>query len=193
MTESGAPASPAPPAPGPRRATRRIVAGAAAVVVLAVGVFVTGAAGGGGPAAGREAPGFDLPTVTDRNRQVALGQFRGTPVVLNFWASWCVPCRKELPAFQSVAHRLEGRVAFVGVNHQDGRGGATDLLAETGVRYPSVYDPGGSVARSYGLFGMPTTVFISADGRIVEKRTGELSRSELVETIQEVFGITAGT
>lgn len=137
----------------------------------------------------REAVTFELPNVIKGESTVSLAQLRGRPVVLNFWASWCVPCRKEMPAFQAVAEQFDGQVAFVGVNHRDGRGGATDLLEETGALYPSAYDPKGSVAPTFRLLGMPSTVFISAEGRVLEKRTGEMSRSELEDTIREVFEI----
>jgi hypothetical protein len=78
-------------------------------------------------------------------------------------------------------------VAFLGVNHQDGRTPARDLLRQTGVTYPSGSDPDGKVAADYGLRGMPSTVFISSDGLIVASRTGELSRSELDDMIEKLL------
>lgn len=69
-----------------------------------------------------------------------------------------------MPGFQAVYEKVGDRVAFVGVNHQDNREGALKLLADTGVRYSSGFDPDGNVAASYGLFGMPTTLFISDQG-----------------------------
>jgi thiol-disulfide isomerase/thioredoxin len=111
-------------------------------------------------------------------------------VVVNFWASWCVPCRKELPTFAAVAQRLGSQVAFLGVNHQDQRRGALDLQEQMSVPYPSGYDPAGGVHAAYGLVGMPATVFISPDGRILKRRTGELSRAELERIIHESFGVT---
>ena len=78
-------------------------------------------------------------------------------MVVNFFASWCIPCRKEMPAFQAVSDRVGSKVAFLGIDHQDSREGGLDLVAQTGVRYPIGYDPDGSVATGYGLFGMPNT------------------------------------
>jgi cytochrome c biogenesis protein CcmG/thiol:disulfide interchange protein DsbE len=135
---------------------------------------------------------FELPNVRRDEGVVSLASFRGKPVVLNFWASWCVPCRKEMPVFQAVAEQVEGRVAFVGVNHQDSRRLALDLLAETGVRYPSGYDPDGKVAAAYGLFGMPTTLFISPEGMILERRTGEMNRQDLERAIERLFSRSGG-
>jgi cytochrome c biogenesis protein CcmG/thiol:disulfide interchange protein DsbE len=108
-------------------------------------------------------------------------------VVLNFWASWCVPCRKEMPALQEASEEVQGRVAFVGVNHQDSRGEALKFLEETGVRFPAAYDPEGRTATAYGLFGMPTTIFISPDGRILERHRGEISEAELKRKIERLF------
>jgi thiol-disulfide isomerase/thioredoxin len=110
-------------------------------------------------------------------------------VLVNFFASWCVPCRKEMPAFQAVSAQLGDRVAFIGVNHNDDRAGALQLLADTGVRYPTGYDPEGHVAASYGLFGMPSTLFVGADGTLLETHTGEISRDQLEQTISRLFGV----
>ncbi len=167
-----------------------VVAGAAAVAVVLASPKGSGDATTGG---GRLAPAFELPDLMDPGRTVSLAQFAGSPVVVNFWASWCVHCRKEMPAFQAVSERLEGTVAFVGVNHQDGKSGARDLLDETGVTYASGYDPDGSVARLFALFGLPSTVFISADGRVVGKRTGEMSESDLEDEIERLFGAPVGS
>ena len=167
-------------------------------LVLAVAVAVVAAATAAAilwrpdPAAvdvrggGRRAPTFSVPDLRDGNRTIELAGFRGTPVVLNFWASWCVPCRREMPTFEAVHQAMGDRVAFVGINHQDGRGDALDLLGDTGVTYPSGYDPQGDIARAYRLFGMPTTVFITVDGRIAGQHTGELSRADLEAAIADL-------
>ncbi|MPY94947.1 MAG: redoxin domain-containing protein [Acidimicrobiia bacterium] len=101
---------------------------------------------------GEPAPTFRLPDLRDPARDIALADFAGRPVVLNFWAAWCGPCRREMPAFERLHHQLGDRVAFVGINHQDGRSDALALLAETGVTYPSAHDPAGEVAQAYGLY-----------------------------------------
>lgn len=134
-----------------------------------------------------DAPLFRLENVHRGQSDVELIDYRGRPVVVNFWASWCVPCRRELPGFAAVSEELEGKVAFVGVNHQDGRASGLEFLQQTGVRYPSGFDPKGDVAASYGLLGMPTTVFVSAEGKLLERRTGEISRKELEQTIERLF------
>jgi cytochrome c biogenesis protein CcmG/thiol:disulfide interchange protein DsbE len=133
------------------------------------------------------APGFALASLTDDGVVIDLGDLSGTPVVVNFWASWCVPCRREMPALEAVHKEYADQVAFIGVNHQDTRSAAKALVAESGVTYPSVYDPGGDVAIDYGLYGMPTTVFVAADGRVAGRHTGELTPEDLRDALDEVL------
>jgi cytochrome c biogenesis protein CcmG/thiol:disulfide interchange protein DsbE len=181
-------------APAPLLSRRRLLwLGGGALVVAGLGVagLTAGSQSGDDGAADRgdgqpdhgQAPPIELPRLAG-DGDVSLSSLRGRPVVVNFFASWCVPCRKEMPAFQSAAGRLGDKVAFLGVDHQDDRKGALQLLADTGVRYPTGYDPDGRVAVAYGLFGMPTTLFVSADGRLLEKHTGELE-----QTISRLFGV----
>ena len=185
MTETAEPVAPAP--------TRRrwpLAAGAVALVAVVTALALTARSDPAPmvrPGEGRRAPTFSAPDVRDPGVTVSLTDFAGKPVVLNWWASWCVPCEREMPAFQAAHEKLGDRVAFVGVNHQDSRRLAVELAEKTGVRYPSAYDPDGKVGQAYGLFGMPTTVFVSADGRIVGTHTGELRRAELEDRIKELF------
>ena len=171
---------------------RLLVAGLGAVIgALAVGAAVSYEPGDGALVrAGdpRPARSFEVPDLRDPAATIALRDFAGRPVILNFWASWCVPCRREMPAFQAVHQRLGDRVAFVGLNHQDNREAALDLLDKTGVTYPSGFDPRGKVATAYDLIGMPTTVLITADGRVFGKRTGEMKRDELEAAIRDLLG-----
>ncbi|MFN2504093.1 MAG: TlpA family protein disulfide reductase [Acidimicrobiales bacterium] len=183
-----------PPAAGakPRRVRRWVVACAAAAAVLAVAGLTFGQGSDDAGPKGRpgrgQAPAIDLPDL-DGEGTVSLASYGGRPVVVNLFASWCVPCRKELPAFQAVSDELKERVVFLGVNHQDNRQGGREMLSEAGVRYPAGYDPDGTVASSYGLFGMPSTLFVAPDGRLLETHTGELSRQQLEQTIERLFRI----
>lgn len=167
--------------PAPRWRSRRWLAGlGGAVVIVAVGLVLAG-----GEATDplmsyndRSAPGFELPGLADPDDVVSLEGVDG-PVVLNIWASWCVPCRREMPVLQAAHEEYGDRVRFIGVNHQDQRDAALQFLRETGVSYPSGFDPQGATARAYGAFGLPTTYFITASGRIVATKTGELTDAEL--------------
>ena len=165
----------------------------AAVAVLAGAVLVGGPRPGEAPVRPSvKAPvarAFTVPDIRDPSATIEISSYRGTPVVLNFWASWCVPCRTELPAFRSAQRRLGDGVQFLGMSHQDNREDGLDLLERAGIGYPSGYDPKGDVARAYGLYGMPTTVFISANGRIVATRTGEMTEDQLVQAVRDLFGV----
>lgn len=118
------------------------------LAALAVGAVVSGARPGSGASSpplvveegAREAPGFALPDLVDPGSLVRLSDHKGMPVVLNFWASWCVPCRKEMPALARVSAEFARRVDFLGVDHQDVREDALALLRDAGVRYPSGFD-----------------------------------------------------
>lgn len=180
------------PRPLRRRLRRWLLVVAA---VLAVGGVAAAAVASGGSARPADAvsvegpaPAFDLVRVGVDAERVRLSDFAGRPLVVNFWASWCEPCRREMPALQAVAARLRGRVAFVGINHLDGREPAAEFEREVGVGYPSGYDPEGAVAALYGVIGLPTTMLVGADGRIVARRLGEISEDELLRLTVEAFG-----
>jgi len=112
-------------------------------------------------------PAFDGPPVS-------LPGLHGHPVVLNFWASWCVPCREEAPLLQAVWQQFHARGLIVlGVDTQDLSTPAQAFIAQYGLSFPAVRDADGSVARRFGATGVPETFFISADGRILGKFPGE--------------------
>ena len=162
------------------------------VVAAALGLLVVIGRAGRSPdrvPRHRIAPAFDLPRVGSERDRVRLADFAGRPVVVNFWASWCVPCRKEMPALEAVAERLSGQVAFVGVTQQDGRTAGADFEHEVGVTYPSGSDPEGTTAPAYGVGGLPTTVLIDADGRIVGRHLGALTEKTLTELVRRAFDL----
>ena len=138
------------------------------------------------PVAGQPTLELDLPAL-DAGGRVRSDELRGAPLVVNFWASWCGPCRREMPALVAAAERFDGQVQFVGVNHQDNREDAVDFAAAARLSYPSGSDPNGEVARRIGLRGMPTTLFVDAQGRILERRTGEMTEATLAKTIERLF------
>lgn len=172
-----------PDGPGPSgrsTSTRRrlvmvglAIAGVAGLVVLVVRP---------GPASRSGlAPQISLPDLTDPARTRSLTDLRGRPVLVNLFASWCVPCRRELPALQA-ASAAHPEIQFLGVDHQDSRRAALQLLQETGVTYPAVYDPKGITATAYRARGMPTTILLRPDGTIAAQHTGELDPAA-IETL----------
>ena len=142
-----------------------------------------------------DAPGFDLEVlqrgrvpsslapVVDRaaaDDRIALSELRGTPVVVNFWASWCNPCRDEAPVLERGWQEASRQgVLFVGLDMQDVRSDARQFLREFAITYPNVREAGKEIARRYGVTGLPETFFISAGGRVVGHVIGALGRDQL--------------
>jgi len=134
----------------------------------------------------RPAPGFRLPALTG-HASISLAQYRGHVVVLNFWASWCHPCRQEAPALERLWNQFRGRgVQFLGIDHRDGRGDALAFRGEYGITYPSGYDPGGLLSAQYGLVGIPTTFIVGADGRLRYEVMGRVEGQALGEALGRV-------
>lgn len=116
----------------------------------------------------------------------SLSDFRGRPLVLNFWASWCPPCIAEMPDLQAVYTDYKDRVDFLGLNMQETSiENARALVEETGVTYPLGSDPDGAIYSSFGAIAMPTTVLISAEGEVVNVHGGILTADQLSDMIEE--------
>jgi thiol-disulfide isomerase/thioredoxin len=114
--------------------------------------------------------------------------YLGRPLVVNFWASWCPSCVAEMAAaFKPAQERVGDDVAFLGLNIQDDRADALRLIEETGVLFDLGDDPLGDLYLEFGGIGMPFTVFIDADGRVVEQHNGPLTESQLLDMIEETF------
>jgi cytochrome c biogenesis protein CcmG/thiol:disulfide interchange protein DsbE len=116
--------------------------------------------------------------------RVTLAQLRGTPVVLNFWASWCDPCRAEAPVLQRAWSRERARgLLFLGLNMQDITDDAHAFTRAVGVTYPSLRDRSNGVAHRWGVTGLPETFFLSSQGRVVGHVIGAVSASQLAAGI----------
>jgi len=136
---------------------------------------------------GQPAPAFSLASLSAPGRTITLASFRGKPLVINFWASWCVPCRTEMPLLEQAYRALHGKVVFLGVDANDSSSAAKAFLAQVHVTYPTVSDGEGTTAIEYGLYGLPTTVFISPSGKIEGRHIGELHADTLQAALQEAF------
>ena len=119
--------------------------------------------------------------------QVSLIELRGKPVVLNFWASWCIPCAHEAPRLAASARAHRGRVVFLGVDVKDFSSDARKFLRRYRVNYVSVRDGGSSTYDAYGLTGLPESYFLDATGRILAHKIGEISRQELEHEIGQIL------
>jgi cytochrome c biogenesis protein CcmG/thiol:disulfide interchange protein DsbE len=129
------------------------------------------------PLIGQKAAEFSLRPVGG-GAPVTLQTLRGRTVVVNFWATWCVPCFQEHPVLQQAA-RTMGDVTFLGVVYEDEEAKVASFLRQQGNAYPTLMDDGGKMAIAYGVYGVPETFFISPDGTIVDKYVGPLTASAL--------------
>lgn len=120
----------------------------------------------------------------------SLTDLTGTPLVVNFWASWCGPCVAEMPDLQAVHAAAGDRATFVGINTQDSPEAAAELADDTGVTYTLLRDPDGTAFRAFEVIGMPSTFYVDAAGNIVERHTGLLTRAALVEDLDRHLGVT---
>ncbi|HEX6177291.1 MAG TPA: redoxin domain-containing protein [Thermoanaerobaculia bacterium] len=140
------------------------------------------------PLVGRVAPSFALREV-GTGQTLNLEQFRGKPVVLNFWATWCGPCYEEHPILVANARRLGSQVQFLGVVFQDTEEKILKFLNDRGSAYPTVVDDAGKTAIAYGVGGVPETFFLNAQGTIVAKHSGpvntDLLQSYLIKAMQQ--------
>jgi cytochrome c biogenesis protein CcmG/thiol:disulfide interchange protein DsbE len=132
------------------------------------------------------APTWNLPDLARPAQSVSLSQFLGHPVIINFWASWCPPCRAEMPALQYASSQFTGKITFVGLDTQDEASAGLAFAHSRGVTYPLASD-NAQVWSAYGVYGLPTTFFLSADGRIVGKQVGGMTLSRLQAIIHQVF------
>lgn len=129
-------------------------------------------------------PAPDVTFARADGAQASLADYRGQPLVLNFWASWCPPCVAEMGDALRPVHEAHGdSVAFLGMNLQDQPAEAQRILDATGVTYDLAVDPDGTVFAAFEGVGMPTTLFIDAEGRIVEKHTGIITREQLEQRV----------
>ncbi|MGQ5259219.1 TlpA family protein disulfide reductase [Micromonospora sp. ZYX-F-536] len=147
------------------------------------------AAGVATPASGGQAlPELTLACFTG-GAPVTLPSIVG-PAVINVWASWCPPCRKELPAFQRLSERAAGRLQVVGVNSRDSRSGAQSIGEDFGVRFPILVDQGEALQRELQRNAIPLTLFVDAQGRIRHvDATGALDDARLAELVRQHLGL----
>jgi cytochrome c biogenesis protein CcmG, thiol:disulfide interchange protein DsbE len=137
-------------------------------------------------AVGDVAPNFDLPSL--EGDRVSLSELRGQPVIVNFWASWCNPCRQEFPILADTLDEYESDgLAVVGVTYRDIESDSRDFADEFGATWPLAVDEDGVAAQAYGVRAIPVTFFIDADSVVVARLFGFTSADALEEPLAELF------
>jgi thiol-disulfide isomerase/thioredoxin len=158
------------------------VAGSLAAIAVASGGSSAGSSAGSGRAAQAAdpvAPTFSFPVLGHSSQRVSLGDYAGKPVIVNFFASWCVPCKQETPLLARFYHTEQAKVALVGLDENDVLGNATSFTHSDGVSYPVGWDPQLSAADSYGVNALPQTFFLNSKHRIVDRIFGAVTLATL--------------
>jgi thiol-disulfide isomerase/thioredoxin len=127
-------------------------------------------------------PEYDLETF-----RRMIEELQGTPVVVNFWGSWCPPCRVEAPELADAAKRYDGRVQFIGVDILDNRQAARDFILATDWQYPSVFDPEGEIRDGLGYVGQPITLIYDRDGTLAFEWNGIITLDLLGRELRKVL------
>jgi cytochrome c biogenesis protein CcmG/thiol:disulfide interchange protein DsbE len=182
-----------------RRLSWVLAAAGFAVVAVVAGFALSSQSGDArpGPSNVTDPAKFDIPTI-DGTGRVRLADFKGKPLVVNFFASWCGPCQKELPDFAVASRRLAGKVAFIAVDSKEISASAgialarSTGLADAGITLARDVGPGGSALHdSYEVRNaMPINAFYDAGGKLVSVAPGQLTPDKLSAQLQQLFGVT---
>ena len=161
---------------------------AVGLVALLLALLVWKLAQGSGKEAeiGKQAPDFALRRI-DAPGTLQLASLRGKVVVLNFWASWCYPCKQEAPALAAASKRWADRVVVLGVDVNDPAGDARTFARKYGLTYPLVHDNHNVTSPKYGLTGLPETFFIDRSGKLVVHVAGEVEAADIRDGVERAL------
>ncbi len=137
------------------------------------------------PAVDHPAPDFTLVRL-DTGEETTLSNLRGKPIILNFWATWCHPCRAEMPALQAAYERYGDDLLVLGVDQGEESGVVGKFIEEFGITFPILMDTAMSVSSDYRILGLPTTFFIDSQGIIRQVHAGQINSAMLAEGIVEI-------
>lgn len=161
--------------------------------VVVVGLLAGGVLGCGnddGDSAGPALPGLTLPAASS-GPDLDLGELGDRPSAVNLWATWCTPCRDELPDLDAVHRALGDQVRIIGVNVGDDADDVIAFLAEVDVGFEQYRDPESAVSAALGIVSLPATIFVDAEGAVVEVVSRALDQAEIEATLDRLFGVVA--
>jgi cytochrome c biogenesis protein CcmG, thiol:disulfide interchange protein DsbE len=164
----------------------QILAVGLVALLLALLVWKLASGSGAKAAPGKPAPNFTLNRI-DKPGKLQLASLRGKVVVLNFWASWCYPCKQEAPTLAAAAKQYAGRVVVLGVDVNDFAGDARKFAHKYGLDYPIVHDNHNVTSPTYGLTGLPETFFIDRSGKVVVHVAGQVNATEVQDGVQQAL------
>jgi peroxiredoxin len=170
-------------------ALRGIVRVAGLLILLAMALMACGGPEAGvrtGISEGQHAPNFSLETLD--GKKTSLSDYQGQVVLLNFWATWCAPCREEIPAIEAVLEARQGEPFVVlGVNYQEGGEKTRAFVEELGMTYPVLLDETGKVMQTYRAPGLPMSILLDQEGVIQKRHPGLLTEAKLDEYLAELL------
>jgi len=137
----------------------------------------------GAPPTHPVAPGFNLTALGDPGRHITLSQYKGKPLIVNFWASWCAPCQRETPLLATWYRQQHGHVILVGLDVNDDASKALQFARAKGVSYPIGVDPALAATNAYGVVVLPQTFFLNAQHRIVDHIYGPVTQATLAKGV----------
>lgn len=136
-------------------------------------------------------PAIDFTVYTRDETAINLSDFYGKPIVVNFWATWCGPCKSELPAFENLYNKYSNDITFMMVNLTDGAqetvDGVTSFINQNNYTFPVYFDTAMDAAMTYSVYSIPATLFIDADGNIVASHLGAMSEDILQSYIDTIL------
>lgn len=165
---------------------RRLLIPALVVLAVAGAIVFEVATGGSSNETGKVPP--PLPSAVLQAPKTTLVDLRGKPALINFWASWCEPCRQEAPELERLYRSLHGTARLVGVDYTDQNGAARSFIRQYGWSFPLLSDPNGVYGARYGFRGLPATIVLDARGRVVETLLGPQTGADFRQALDAARG-----
>lgn len=156
-----------------------LVAGLGVVALIVIEIATAGGNGGVGR------PAYTLPKKVLQGPRATLADLKGKPALINFWASWCPPCREEAPEVARLSRSLHGRAAVVGIDYTDREDNARSFLRQYGWKFPVLADPNGVYGARYGFSSLPTTIVLDPAGKIAATLRGPQSVASFRRALNE--------